>query len=478
MLYKLAPVAFIGGSLVDRGGQNPIEAVRQGAVVLTGPHWQNFGDAYRTLLSNRGAIVVRSAEELASAARQLLSRRGRARQHARSRQRGARHHLGRPAAHHRGAAALPAARGSRCVRLDEPSWWYREAPERLAASCCSRSARVYGWAAAARYERATPYRSRLPVICIGNFTAGGTGKTPLAIHICERLKRAGHEPVALTRGYGGSLAGPLLGRTPAPTRRATSATRRCCWPAPRRRWSRATARQGARAIETGPHPATVIVMDDGLQNPRAGQGPDDRRGRRRARHRQRPRHPGRAAARAARLPARADRRRHRQRGAAGRRRPRRRTGCATASTGPCCAPAPSRPSDAGWLEGPARSWPGPASARRSASSPCSPISAPRWSRASPSAITRACRTRTPSACWRWPMARGHPGHDREGPGAAFRCDRRAGAPGRGLARAAHPAGVRGRRRGAPRQPARHGADGGARLAGAGVATLIYLLAKH
>jgi 3-deoxy-D-manno-octulosonic-acid transferase len=72
-LYKLAPVAFIGGSLVDRGGQNPIEAVRQGAAVLTGPHWQNFGDAYRTLLSHRGAIVVRSAEELASAAQQLLS---------------------------------------------------------------------------------------------------------------------------------------------------------------------------------------------------------------------------------------------------------------------------------------------------------------------------------------------------------------------------------------------------------------------
>ncbi len=38
MLYKLAPVAFIGGSLVDRGGQNPIEAVRQGAAVITGPH--------------------------------------------------------------------------------------------------------------------------------------------------------------------------------------------------------------------------------------------------------------------------------------------------------------------------------------------------------------------------------------------------------------------------------------------------------
>jgi 3-deoxy-D-manno-octulosonic-acid transferase len=73
MLYELAPVAFIGGSLVDRGGQNPIEAVRQGAVVLVGPHWQNFGDTYGVLIKNRGAIVVHSAEEIASAARRLLS---------------------------------------------------------------------------------------------------------------------------------------------------------------------------------------------------------------------------------------------------------------------------------------------------------------------------------------------------------------------------------------------------------------------
>jgi 3-deoxy-D-manno-octulosonic-acid transferase len=73
LLYKLAPVAFIGGSLVERGGQNPIEAVRQGAAVLTGPHWHNFADAYRTLLNCRGAIEVRSAEELAQAAHRLLT---------------------------------------------------------------------------------------------------------------------------------------------------------------------------------------------------------------------------------------------------------------------------------------------------------------------------------------------------------------------------------------------------------------------
>jgi len=73
MLYKLASVAFVGGSLVDRGGHNPVEAMRLGAVVLVGPHWHNFGDAYGALIGNGGAIVVRSAEEIAGAARRLLS---------------------------------------------------------------------------------------------------------------------------------------------------------------------------------------------------------------------------------------------------------------------------------------------------------------------------------------------------------------------------------------------------------------------
>jgi 3-deoxy-D-manno-octulosonic-acid transferase len=72
MLYRLAPVAFIGGSLVDRGGHNPIEAVRQGAVVITGPHWHNFPDTYPALIGQRAAIVVRSAAELADAAARLI----------------------------------------------------------------------------------------------------------------------------------------------------------------------------------------------------------------------------------------------------------------------------------------------------------------------------------------------------------------------------------------------------------------------
>jgi len=70
-LYALAPIAFIGGSLVERGGQNPIEAVRHGVAVLTGPHHQNFRDAYRTLLRHQGAIEVGSAKSIAAAVSQL-----------------------------------------------------------------------------------------------------------------------------------------------------------------------------------------------------------------------------------------------------------------------------------------------------------------------------------------------------------------------------------------------------------------------
>jgi 3-deoxy-D-manno-octulosonic-acid transferase len=65
-LYALAPVAFVGGSLVARGGQNPIEAIRHGAAVVTGPNWTNFADAYGALLARGGAREVRSADALAS----------------------------------------------------------------------------------------------------------------------------------------------------------------------------------------------------------------------------------------------------------------------------------------------------------------------------------------------------------------------------------------------------------------------------
>ena len=53
-------------------------------------------------------------------------------------------------------------------------------------------------------------RAAVPVVCIGNFTLGGAGKTPLALAVADLLVEAGYKPVFLTRGYGGSEPGPIL----------------------------------------------------------------------------------------------------------------------------------------------------------------------------------------------------------------------------------------------------------------------------
>lgn len=70
--YALAPIAFIGGSLVPHGGQNPIEAARHGAAVLSGPHTHNFNDSYRALTAEGGVLIVKNADNLAAKVTELL----------------------------------------------------------------------------------------------------------------------------------------------------------------------------------------------------------------------------------------------------------------------------------------------------------------------------------------------------------------------------------------------------------------------
>ena len=55
LFYRLAPIVFMGGSLVEHGGQNPIEAVKLGASIVHGPHVFNFADVYEALDSAGGA---------------------------------------------------------------------------------------------------------------------------------------------------------------------------------------------------------------------------------------------------------------------------------------------------------------------------------------------------------------------------------------------------------------------------------------
>jgi 3-deoxy-D-manno-octulosonic-acid transferase len=64
LIYRLAPIVFIGGSLVRHGGQNPIEAAKLGAAILHGPHIWNFAEIYSALDSAHGAELVTDADRL------------------------------------------------------------------------------------------------------------------------------------------------------------------------------------------------------------------------------------------------------------------------------------------------------------------------------------------------------------------------------------------------------------------------------
>src|SRR5688500_1677539 len=90
--------------------------------------------------------------------------------------------------------------------MREPRFWWDD-PGIISAALSPFSA-LYGSAAASRM-RGGGQRAAVPVICIGNFTLGGTGKTPAAIAVAELLKRQGRKPALLTRGYGGGVSGPV-----------------------------------------------------------------------------------------------------------------------------------------------------------------------------------------------------------------------------------------------------------------------------
>jgi len=126
--------------------------------------------------------------------------------------------------------------------------------------------RLYGRIAARRLRYARPYTSLIPVICIGNFTAGGTGKTPMTILISDRLRRMGERPAILTRGYGGSMRGPHLVDLEKDLALQTGDEALLLARAAPTIVSRDRA-VGARFIERQGDTPTVIVMDDGMQNP-------------------------------------------------------------------------------------------------------------------------------------------------------------------------------------------------------------------
>ncbi len=151
--------------------------------------------------------------------------------------------------------------------MKPPHFWYHAPvtlPDQLSATLLRPLAPVYATYVAARIRNTEPAKAGAAIICAGNLTMGGTGKTPVAMALLEMLNGSGINAQGLSRGYGGSVKGPLcvdLGRHSArdvgdePLLLAQSAPV----------WISRNRISGAEAAIL--HEARAIVMDDGHQNP-------------------------------------------------------------------------------------------------------------------------------------------------------------------------------------------------------------------
>jgi tetraacyldisaccharide 4'-kinase len=143
--------------------------------------------------------------------------------------------------------------------MREPAFWWRKNGGSLLAPLAA----IYGAVAWGRIQ-AQGQRAGVPVICLGNLTVGGAGKTPAALAVAHLLLAVHERPFFLSRGYGGKLAGPVrvdpafhnsadVGDEPLMLARLAPTI---------------VARDrvaGARMARSAG--SSVIVMDDGFQNP-------------------------------------------------------------------------------------------------------------------------------------------------------------------------------------------------------------------
>lgn len=146
--------------------------------------------------------------------------------------------------------------------MREPAFWYR--PRSPKSHLLSPLGALYGAITARRMAR-EGFDAGIPVICVGNYHVGGAGKTPTVLALTRLLRDLGETPIVLSRGYGGHLRGPVMvdrarhtaadvGDEPLMMVRDVPVT---------------VAHDRLDGVVLAKSQgATVILMDDGFQNPR------------------------------------------------------------------------------------------------------------------------------------------------------------------------------------------------------------------
>ncbi len=199
-VFPLADVVFMGGTLNHRGGHNILEPAQAGRAVVAGPHMENFPEIAADFREAGAFAEVASAGALApeldrllgdSEARQALGQKARQR-----------------ALTGRGATArcieTVASLYECCIPRDPLSWWHYATLWPLSKLWEAGSA----WKQGRELPRARSLP--VPVLCVGNVTTGGAGKTPAVLWLTSKLSAQGFTPAILTRGYRRMSREPLL----------------------------------------------------------------------------------------------------------------------------------------------------------------------------------------------------------------------------------------------------------------------------
>lgn len=257
-LFPLADVVFVGGTLNHRGGHNILEPAQAARAIVIGPHMENFPEIAADFRETESLLEIASPDELAPAIQDLLKRPGE------------RKRLGEKALAQarkgRGATARCIAEVGRlyqlCIPRNPRSWWHY--------AFLSPLSRLWALGSAWDQKRKLAQAQRLPVpvVSIGNLTAGGAGKTPAALWLLGGLASEGFAPAILTRGYKRLSRDPILVLGPGdrPPRAITGDEAQIFL-----HRSEAPVGIGSRRYDTGMallkrFPVDVFVLDDGMQH--------------------------------------------------------------------------------------------------------------------------------------------------------------------------------------------------------------------
>ncbi len=144
--------------------------------------------------------------------------------------------------------------------MKTPEFWKSE---NLLAGILTPLGLIYGLATALRFRFKKSRKISCPVICIGNLTAGGTGKTPVSVSIAGLLQKNGRQPFFVTRGYGGKSQNIFADAKKYNVRETGDEALLLARQAP----TVINSDRKAGAELAIKHGADTIIMDDGFQNP-------------------------------------------------------------------------------------------------------------------------------------------------------------------------------------------------------------------